>query len=623
MTAFQQCSVPEPLQIMRLISTLILLFLPVTLHAQVPVAYEVEFPNAIHHEAEIAVTFPDVPAGPLEVRMSRRSPGRYALHEFAKNVYSVEAFDGDGRPLEITRPNPYQWNVSGHDGTVRVEYTLFGDRVDGTYTAIDNTHAHLNMPATFMWARGLQERPISVSFTAPDLDWRVATQLAPTDDPMRFTAPDLQYFLDSPTQLSDHDVRSWTVAGPDESYEIRIALHHQGTDEEFATYAEMAEKIVAEQIAVYGEPADYDYGTYTFIVDYLPYASGDGMEHRNSTIITSSQPLSEGVIARLGTLSHEFFHSWNVERIRPASLEPFDFERANMSDALWFAEGFTSYYTNLMIRRAGLIDDESYAHSLSGTINTVINSPGRQYFTPVEMSQQAPFVDAATSVDPQNKRNTFISYYTWGSAIGLGLDLTLRERFGLTVDDYMRAMWEEYGEPEEPYTVNDLRTELAELTGEAAFANGFFARYIQRHEVVDYAGLLANAGFLLRRTNPGSAWIGRADLSFEDGVATVAGGTYVGYPLYEAGLEEGARIISLGGRALDSEDDLAAILQSHRVGDELPVVYEFRGEEFTRALTLQEDPRLEVVTYEEVGQPVTPEMMQLREEWLGSKAHGS
>ena len=152
---------------MRLISTLVLLLVPAALLAQAPVTYEVDFPNAIHHEAEIAVTFPDVPQGPLELRMSRSSPGRYALHEFAKNVYSVEAFDGAGRPLEVTRPNPYQWNVAGHDGTVRMEYTLFGDRVDGTYAAIDNTHAHLNMPATFMWARGLEDRPISVTFRAP------------------------------------------------------------------------------------------------------------------------------------------------------------------------------------------------------------------------------------------------------------------------------------------------------------------------------------------------------------------------------------------------------------------------------------------------------------------------
>ncbi|HET7274479.1 MAG TPA: hypothetical protein VFI91_04840 [Longimicrobiaceae bacterium] len=605
---------------MRLLSVLLLLLIPQAVLAQAPVAYEVTFPNAIHHEAEISVTFPNVPAGPLEVRMSRSSPGRYALHEFAKNVYSVEAFNSSGEPLEITRPNPYQWNVEGHDGTVRVTYTLFGDQVDGTYAAIDNTHAHLNMPATFMWARGLEDRPIEITFHPPEPEWKVATQLAPTSDPMRFTAPHLQYFLDSPTQLSAFDMRQWTVPSPAGEYTIRFALHHQGTAEQLDEYAEMVEKVVAEQIAVFGEPADYDYGTYTFIADYLPYADGDGMEHRNSTIITSSRPLSTGAMRNLGTVSHEFFHSWNVERIRPAGLEPFDFERANMSDALWFAEGFTSYYTNLIIRRAGLISIEDYAHSLSGALNAVINSPGREYFTPVEMSRQAPFVDAATSVDPQNKRNTFISYYTWGSAIGLGLDLQLRERFGVTVDDYMRGMWEEYGVPEEPYTIADLQAELAELTGDAAFADQFFSRYIEGHEVVDYARLLAGAGFLLRRANPGEPWLGQVDITFEDGDAVVSGGTFVGAPLYEAGLDRGANIISIGGEPINSKADIDRILATHRPGDALPIEFELRGESISSTLTLQENPRVEVVTYEEVGQEVTPEMAQLRQEWLGSNA---
>src|SRR5690606_8988480 len=155
----------------------------------------------------ITVVYTSVPDGPLELRMSRSSPGRYALHEFAKNVYRVRAVDGAGRELTITRPNPYQWDVAGHDGTVRVTYTLFGDHADGTYTGIDLTHAHMNMPATFMWARGMGERPIAVTFRPPaGSEWRVATQLVAAGEPGRYVAPHLQYFLDSPTELSAHDV---------------------------------------------------------------------------------------------------------------------------------------------------------------------------------------------------------------------------------------------------------------------------------------------------------------------------------------------------------------------------------------------------------------------------------
>ena len=155
---------------------------------QPEISYEISFPNAAHHEAQVSVTFTRLPARPLELRMARSSPGRYAVHEFAKNVYDVKAFDANGQQLALTRPNEHQWNVPAHKGHVRVTYTLYGDRTDGTYAGIDRTHAHLNIPATFMFARGLQDRPIRVRFNLPDPAWKIATQLAPTRDPHVFTS---------------------------------------------------------------------------------------------------------------------------------------------------------------------------------------------------------------------------------------------------------------------------------------------------------------------------------------------------------------------------------------------------------------------------------------------------
>ena len=129
-----------------------------------PVQYRVSFPAPEHHYAQVEVTFSGIPSQTLEARMSRSSPGRYAVHEFAKNVFDLHAFDGRGRELTPTRPNPSQWNVSGHDGTVRITYKVFGNRVDGTYLAVDSSHAHVNMPATLMWARGLEMRPVRITF---------------------------------------------------------------------------------------------------------------------------------------------------------------------------------------------------------------------------------------------------------------------------------------------------------------------------------------------------------------------------------------------------------------------------------------------------------------------------
>lgn len=584
------------------------------------IEYEVTFPNLVHHEAEITVTFTMLPAVPLELRMSRSSPGRYALHEFAKNVYSVRATDGDGNPLVVERPNPYQWDVPVHDATVQVTYTLFADRADGTYSQVDLTHAHLNIPATFMWARGLGDRAIRVTFTPPQgSEWKVATQLFPTDDPMTFTAPNLYYFMDSPTELSDFALREWTVASNGKDQTIRLAVHHDGSDAEVDVYAQMVREVVDEEIAVFGEAPEFDGGTYTFIADYLPYVSGDGMEHRNSTILASTRSLRDGPLRVLGTVSHEFFHSWNVERIRPRTLEPFDFERANMSRELWFAEGFTSYYTPLFIRRAGLTTVEQYAAAISGGLSFVINAPGRQYFTPIEMSMQAPFVDAAMAVDPTNRSNTFISYYTWGSVIALNLDLTLRSRFDASLDGYMRAVWQRFGKPEVAYTIDDLEQTLGAFTGDREFAGDFFARYVRGTEVPDYEALLANAGFLLRHARPDAPWLGISLRDDGRGVlvsATPSGGG----PAYQAGIARGDRILRIAASSVSSVSDVGGVLQGLTVGDRVEVALQTRNGEKTVIVEIGANPQLEVVTYGAVGMEVTQSMRDFRESWLSSKA---
>ena len=580
------------------------------------VRYHVAFPNAIHHEARISVEYAGLPPAPLQLRMSRSSPGRYALHEFAKNVYDVTATNARGDTLEISRPNPHQWDVAAHDGTVRVTYTLFGDRTDGTYTGIDHTHGHLNMPATFLWARATGDRPIRVTFEPPAGGaWQVATQLVPTEDPLTFTAPDLQYFMDSPTEVSAHTLLTHDIG----DQQLRVALHHLGTQAEARQYAAHVWRIAEQQEAIFGEYPRFDYGTYTFLADYLPWASGDGMEHRNSTVLTSPSSLEQNMTGVLGTVAHEFFHAWTMERIRSAALEPFDFEEANMSAELWFGEGFTSYYTPLTLRRAQIIDDAQYLRALSGTLNTVINGRGRRFFTAPEMSMQAPFVDAAVSVDPVNRANTFISYYTWGSAIGLALDLTLRMRFeGVTLDDFMRAMWTRHGKPFRPYTPDDLRDVLAAVTGDRAFAAEFFERYIDNPGVADYETLLAQGGAVLRRANDG-AWLGPVALDSADSGVLVTSQTLIGTPLYEAGVDRGAVITQVGDTPIRTPEQLQALVAAAAPNTRTTISFTTRGERFTHPMTLAQDETLEVVPFEDVGREVTAEIRAFREAWLGSR----
>ena len=464
--------------------------------------------------------------------MHKQTP--IVFHEFAKNVYNVVATDSKGNPLTITRPNPYQWDVSGHDGTIQISYTLFANRGDGTYSQIDETHAHLNIPATFMFVPELSDRDITVDFKVrEDLNWKVATQLPVVSD-NTYSAPNLQYFMDSPTEISNFSVREFEVESNNKKQTVKFVLHHNGTEAELDTYWEKVKKIVLAEKNVFGELPKFDFGTYTFLACYVPNASGDGMEHRNSTILTDREGLAEGGMeGNIGTVSHEFFHAWNVERIRPKSLEPFDFTEANMSGELWFAEGFTSYYTNLLLCRAGIISPTAYVEGLTGTFNYVWNSPARNFFNPIEMSYQAPFVDAATSVDPVNRDNTFISYYSYGSVLGLALDLSLRQK-NLNLDDYMKLVWKNYGQKESPFTIENLHKTLNAYAG-ADFGNQFFDNYIYQSAMPDYAPLFKSVGVLVKQeaTNP---FFGASVSTKDDGTAVIDRNVTLDGPAYMAGL---------------------------------------------------------------------------------------
>ena len=579
--------------------------------------YQVSFDNAVHHEARITVTYRDVGTAPVRFQMSRSSPGRYAIHEFAKNVYSVSAVDGQGRPLAVERTDPYGWTVPGHDGTVTFSYTLFGDRSDGTYSQIDATHAHLNMPATLAWATGFDDRPVEITFKPFDESWEVVTQLEQGPDAYTFAAPNLQYLMDSPAELSAHMVRQWTVDDAGVPRTIRLAVHHGGTEAEMDIFAERAKRVVDAQIAVFGDVPDYDFGTYTFIADYLPWVNGDGMEHRNSTIINNSRSFEEADFGQIGTLSHEFFHSWNVERIRPAELEPFDFTRANPTPSLWFAEGFTNYYGPLTIRRAGVSRIDDFLNQIGGQLNQVQNASGRRFGSPQEMSLRAPFVDAGIAIDPVND-TIFVSYYPYGAVVALGLDLTLRQRFlGVTLDDLMRRMWQTHGVNEWPYSPADLEAALSQVTGDAAFARDFFARMIEGSALPDFAPLLAQAGVMMEPANPDAAWAGAARLP-ATGAPVIGGAIAPGTPLYEAGLDRGDQIVALGETEIKDQAGWIAALAAADPGDEVPIRFLQRGVERSATLRLVNDPSFRLARAEADDGSVTTEQLAFRDAWLGA-----
>jgi predicted metalloprotease with PDZ domain len=622
----------------RVFAIVVLVFLCAPAWAQSQaIEYKLSFPAPQHRWMQVEARFPNVPAGPLQLRMARSSPGRYALHEFAKNVFDVAIVNGKGEPLAATRPDNHEWDVANHDGTVVVTYKVYGDRTDGTYLGVDDMHAHINIPAALMFARGWFDRPARITFVEPaGKNWKVATQLFPTPDPLVFTAPNLDYMMDSPTDFSNFMLRQFTVDdgqkrnGPPPTF--RIALTHEGTEAEADAFAKDVERIVREELAVWGEFPNYETNTYTFLSVYLPWANGDGMEHRNSTSLTNSgalrSPQQRANI--IGTVAHEFFHNWNMERVRSKGIEPFDFERADMSDDLWLGEGFTNYFDGLVQTRAGFTNLDGYCAEIANVVNQVTLSPGRMFRNAVDMSRLAPFTDAAVSIDRTAWPNLFISYYTYGQAIGLGLDLSLRDRSNgkVTADDYMRALWARFGKPGQkepgrvatPYTIDGLKETLASVSGDRAFANDFFAKYIEGKDVVDYAKLLARAGLIMRKQVQGRPFVGRVPLSPSGSALKVGSLVPWESALYKAGVAQDDQLIELDGTSLTSMGAWDATLGRHKPGDKLPLKFVRRsGETVNTTITLDEDPRIEVVPVEKTGGTLTEDQKRFREAWLSSQ----
>ncbi|QKJ32052.1 M61 family metallopeptidase [Mucilaginibacter mali] len=616
----------------KLYLSMVALFATATAFAQSDIYYSLSFANAAHHEAEISMRIGQLPTSALRVRMSRSSAGRYATHEFGKNVYNVKAFDGSGKALEIKQIEGDVWEVPQHGDVVKVTYTLFANWTDGTYASIDPSHAHLNMPAAMMWAVGMDARPIHIQFKDYEkYGWKIATQLKPESESSYF-APGLQYMMDSPTELSNFKATAWEVKNPDgKKLGIKLSIHSDDSQATIDKFTELLKKVVLEEQAVFGELPVYDYGEYTFLDDVYPTVSGDGMEHRNSTCIVQPAEKVEGNETRLlGTYAHEYFHSWNVKRIRPKSLEPFNFEHADMSSELWFAEGFTQYYGGLVLIRAGFGDAESYTRTAAGLINTVLTSPAALKYSPAQMSRYAVFADAGVSIDPNNNANVFTSYYTYGGATALALDLRLRADFNLTLDDYMKAVWLTLGKNMKPYTIPDLQAVLARVTN-PKFAADFFGKYINGIEKNDYAALLAKAGMVLRKVAPGKAWAGsvggfqqrgRSGQARTTGAAEgipITNSVAQNTPIYKAGIDAGDIIMKADGKDLADAGTLQEIVAAKKPGDKIALVYKNRTGQHETTLTLEENPAYEVVTNEKAGKELTKEQSAFRAAWLSSK----
>ncbi|RYZ30551.1 MAG: PDZ domain-containing protein, partial [Chitinophagaceae bacterium] len=318
----------------------------------------------------------------------------------------------------------------------------------------------------------------------------------------------------------------------------------------------------------------------------------------------------------LNTFAHEFFHCWNVERIRPKSLEPFNFEKSNMTEGLWIAEGFTQYYGALLMKRAGLTSEASFIQQMGGLINSKENTPGGKFYTPIENSQRAVFVDAGVAVDQTNYPNMFTSYYTFGGALALALDLQLRSQLNKSLDGFMQQMWLKFGKPEKPYTLPEVQQTLAAYTS-AAFANEFFSKHVYGHESIPYQKFLQAAGYELKPVGGGRAWIGNIRYANDTTKLIVANGTIKNSPLYKAGVDADDVLIQLDDKKLKRSRDVEEVLQKHKPGETIKLVYLHRGQQVEKELMLEQTSSVTVV--DAAAGNLTEANKTFRKSWMEAK----
>lgn len=578
--------------------------------------YQLDVSQREQHRLGVTITLDASSKAPIELQMANSSPGRYARHDFAKNLYALSAFNRQGQPLDVTRIGPSRWLVQPDAaGRIDIKYQLFANYADGTYSQLDRRHAHLNMPATFLYAPMLANKPVTLSIGALPAGWSVATQLTSLHDASSFSAANLQLFMDSPIEIAPLQRAQFSQQSNGVSYRIDVALHHQGTADDLAQLMPKIQGFVQEQQAIFGELPPFEHQRYTFIADYLPGVHGDGMEHRNSTVVTSDESLQERDFAQVETMAHEFFHAWNVERIRPKSIEPFDFTQTNMSDALWFAEGFTNYYGKLSLKRSGYFDVESYLAQVSKAVDRTLRAPGRQWRGPKAMSEHAVFVDAGVAVDVTDYQNNYVSYYTYGEVMALVWDLELRHRFNTDLDALMQQMWRSFGKTETPYQLADLEQVLARVSGDNAFASMVFRDWIEKPGLPDMVALLRQFGLVLSQDQRKHAWAGPLQLEPAEGGLKLTAGTLAGTPWFEAGLNQDAVLLQVGRYKMKDLGALDKALDKAKPGDQLAVHYRWQGEDYQTQLTLIGDPTWRIA----VDPKASKAAIKRRNAWLGSK----
>ena len=593
------------------------------------ISYRLAMSRPVSHlfEVVIEVELPkDSKARSIDFQMPKWAPGRYAVFDFAKNVQEFQALGGICPPeakckmstLPVTRVDDQTWRVATMN-SLTVRYKVFGNDLSGTFSQLDPRHANYNGHSIFMYVVNHKPDPVKLVIDPP-AGWRIVNGWTERPDQREWQFANWDLMVDTATEIApDWTMDEFQVDGK----RYRVVVHSFGDEGgKRPALVSSVEKIVRAETAMWGPP---DFEAYTFLIHFAADDhSGDGMEHLTSTQIIEPGALGEpGVYgSALDTVAHEFFHVWNVKRLRPLELGPWDFTRPVSTRGLWIAEGLTNYYGHVMMRRAGIWDDTQFLRRESETITGIENAPGSRLMSAENSSLSAPFIDDAPHAQRTNLANTAISYYPKGELIGMVLDLIIRGRTDgkASLDEVMRRMYDEFylNSPNATYYLRgrgylpeDLQRVASQVSG-YDFSD-FFTRYVRDVEALPYDEAFGYLGLRVVREQAREPYNAGITLDWEDNTNLRIKSVRNYSPAEDAGLQEGDEILKLAGKNIKRENWLVA-LSHYKQGDRVPLALKRDRRTIQATLKLGPPERFEYRIEEKTD--ATAQQKSLREAWL-------
>ena len=577
-----------------------------------PIRYTLSFPEPHTHYVEVAALVPTDRRPAVELMMAVWTPGSYMVREYARNVEAMTAATQDGRALTVDKSDKNRWRIAtGGAPSVTITYRVYAREMSVRTNWVETDFAMLNGAPTFMTLADLVPRPHEVVIQ-PARGWRTSvTGLAEmSGGSYRYRAPDFDTLVDSPIVIGNPAVYEFTV---DDKKHYLANVGEAGVFEG-ARAAKDLETIIREHRRMWGS---LPYDKYVFLnMLTMVTEGGGGLEHKNSTLLMANRFTTRtrrSYLAWLELASHEYFHAWNVKRLRPAELGPFNYEEEVLTRSLWVAEGVTDYYAELSVHRAGLSTREEYLDALSNHIEELQTTPGRL----VQSVEQASFDAWIKYYRPdENSPNVSVSYYTKGAVLAFLLDARIRAatKGAKSLDDVMRAAFQKFSGTL-GFTPEEFRAS-AEQVGGISLAS-FWDQAVEGTAELDYEEALQTFGLRFRPApppapdRPARAWLGMTTRN--DAGRLVVTQVRRGTPAYAAGLNVDDEILAIDGFRVRA-DQLAARVDQYKPGDKVALLLARRDQLLTLDATFGAEPprqwRLEV------NPAATEAQQQQRDRWL-------